>query len=331
MDQAASQSTQITAADYSTLGRRQAEFWASQAQAAKNLGTDKMSLGFKDLVDVINPLQHLPLVRNIYQAVTGDNDMKPAMKFVGDTLYGGPMGAISSGVDAIIKQASGKDMLETVVGWFGGAHSAAQTAVADNSAPAASAAGQTASSVANTVAAASANDDTKSSDVKWNQAEPSLSNRFAASLTTSPATPAPTAPEAAAANDSGSSANATQLAAADAPKPSAFCQSLKKNVPGNVQFTPQPQKVFFNPTAKQFAGVQPAAYQTPAAAGVSTFSASAKNPGDLPVPGPVDPITNSQSDFAQKMMNALDRYQAVQQTGTDAAPAVTPAAVNQGL
>ena len=59
--------------------------------------TDEASqgFGFADFVDTINPLQQLPLVGNLYRAVTGDEISQQA-RYAGSALYGmalgGPVG-----------------------------------------------------------------------------------------------------------------------------------------------------------------------------------------------------------------------------------------------
>jgi len=52
-------------------------------------------LRFSDVLDTLNPLQHLPVLGNVYRALTGDTISAPA-KVTGAALYGGPMGAIAS-------------------------------------------------------------------------------------------------------------------------------------------------------------------------------------------------------------------------------------------
>ena len=52
------------------------------------------SFGFSDLMDVINPLQHIPIVSNIYRAITGDS-MSATGRVVGGLLFGGPIGFLA--------------------------------------------------------------------------------------------------------------------------------------------------------------------------------------------------------------------------------------------
>ncbi|SDG24693.1 hypothetical protein SAMN05216241_10786 [Limimonas halophila] len=70
-------------------------------------GTPEYS--FADLVDVVNPLQHIPGVASVYQEVTGD-EIKGASQVVGSTLYGGPIGLIGGAANAIIDEATGDDV-----------------------------------------------------------------------------------------------------------------------------------------------------------------------------------------------------------------------------
>lgn len=72
---------------------------------------------FHHLLDVINPLQHLPLVGTLYRAITGDH-LGPVEKVMGDTLYGGLWGAVSSVADVAFEGLTGKSVEDTVLGWF---------------------------------------------------------------------------------------------------------------------------------------------------------------------------------------------------------------------
>ncbi len=72
---------------------------------------------FHRLMDVINPLQHLPLVGTVYRAITGDH-IGPVEKVMGDTLYGGMWGAVSSVADVAFEGLTGKSAEDTVLGWF---------------------------------------------------------------------------------------------------------------------------------------------------------------------------------------------------------------------
>lgn len=56
---------------------------------------DKDPFGFGDIIDMINPLQHIPIVNKLYQSATGDTIGAVAM-IVGGAIFGGPLGALTS-------------------------------------------------------------------------------------------------------------------------------------------------------------------------------------------------------------------------------------------
>lgn len=92
-------------------------------------------MSFWDFLDIINPLQHIPIVSTIYREITGDT-IQPSMRIMGDMLYGGVIGGMASIANAVVEQATGQDVGETVMASLGfgdGDHPAASTAVADAS------------------------------------------------------------------------------------------------------------------------------------------------------------------------------------------------------
>ena len=74
-------------------------------------------LTFLDLVDVVNPLQHIPLVSTLYREIT-DDTLAPAPRVMGDTLYMGPIGLAASVVNVLIEHNTGKDVGGHVVAMF---------------------------------------------------------------------------------------------------------------------------------------------------------------------------------------------------------------------
>ena len=60
--------------------------------------------GFKDFLDIINPLQHIPIVSTIYEHLTGDK-MGAAASIIGGGIYGGPIGAAAGAATAVVKTA----------------------------------------------------------------------------------------------------------------------------------------------------------------------------------------------------------------------------------
>lgn len=65
--------------------------------------------GFAELVDVINPLQHLPGISAVYRELTGDTIEAPA-RIAGGMLYGGPVGFVASAFETLMTEATGDDL-----------------------------------------------------------------------------------------------------------------------------------------------------------------------------------------------------------------------------
>jgi hypothetical protein len=82
--------------------------------ATKPAGEISFDATFEDLLDIVNPLQHLPVIGTLYRAVTGDK-MDVVPKIAGDTLYGGLWGAIGSLADTAFEAITGKDFGSTVL------------------------------------------------------------------------------------------------------------------------------------------------------------------------------------------------------------------------
>jgi len=68
----------------------------------------------KDVFDVINPLQHIPVIGAIYRHITGD-EISPMAHLAGDALYGGPIGGALALADIAYQKTTGKDVGETVI------------------------------------------------------------------------------------------------------------------------------------------------------------------------------------------------------------------------
>ena len=92
---------------------------------------------FSDLLDIINPLQHIPIISTIYHHLTGDTEGAVA-EVVGGTIYGallggGILGLIGSLINVAVEDSSGKGLDEHVLALFN--DETANTAVADTSSP----------------------------------------------------------------------------------------------------------------------------------------------------------------------------------------------------
>ena len=87
---------------------------AGAAPTAATALPDEGGITFDDLVDIVNPLQHIPVVSTIYRAITGDQ-IKTFPKIAGDTLYGGVTGFAGSMADTIFQKITGKSFGDTVL------------------------------------------------------------------------------------------------------------------------------------------------------------------------------------------------------------------------
>ncbi|MGB1539373.1 MAG: hypothetical protein ACPG80_00275 [Rickettsiales bacterium] len=65
--------------------------------------------GFDDLLDFINPLQHIPVVSTIYRAVTGD-EIGTGPRIFGGAVLGGVVGAGMALANAAVEYETGKDL-----------------------------------------------------------------------------------------------------------------------------------------------------------------------------------------------------------------------------
>ncbi len=103
--------------------------------------------GFDDLVDVVNPLQHLPVVSTIYRQSTGD-EIGLIPRLMGGLLFGGMPGLASATVNGGVAAGTGRDLGEHAMALLFGAepsptldpsaaeHAAAARAYADAGPPA---------------------------------------------------------------------------------------------------------------------------------------------------------------------------------------------------
>ena len=73
------------------------KFWSNDAPS------------FKDVLDTVNPLEHIPIISAIYQSLTG-NTPSTGSKLAGDALFGGPIGLVASIFDSIIQGETGTNI-----------------------------------------------------------------------------------------------------------------------------------------------------------------------------------------------------------------------------
>ncbi len=124
--------------------RRYTKFDRSASQVS-----DAADFSFGDFLDMVNPLQHIPVVSSVYRAVTGDS-INPVSRVAGDIMYGGALGVVSAVIggtsavaDAVNESQTGHDRTGAVLASLFGVDSkvaapATQVAqVDDKAAPAA--------------------------------------------------------------------------------------------------------------------------------------------------------------------------------------------------
>ena len=89
---------------------------------------------FSDVLDVINPLQHIPGVGMLYRSLTGD-ELGNGARVVGGGLFGGVFGLAGAAIDAVVDAVSGEDTGAHVMAFledsFNGAPTDDGTAVVD--------------------------------------------------------------------------------------------------------------------------------------------------------------------------------------------------------
>ncbi len=99
-------------------------------------------LTFGDFLDVVNPLQHLPVVGAVYRSLT-DDQIDPGAKLVGGVLYGGPLGLASAALNNAIEEHTGDDVTGHALAYLGLGGADAPTAEEALDAPVQQAAGPT--------------------------------------------------------------------------------------------------------------------------------------------------------------------------------------------
>ena len=84
--------------------------------AGKNM-TENQSTSFADMLEMVNPLQHLPVVSHFYRAETG-NDIPALAKVIGGGLMGGVVGAAGSAALSLFESVNGESILQAATKAF---------------------------------------------------------------------------------------------------------------------------------------------------------------------------------------------------------------------
>ncbi|MCB1538658.1 MAG: hypothetical protein H6865_03395 [Rhodospirillales bacterium] len=106
--------------------KAEAASFAPQAVPTKVEAGQRLGLG--DLIDIVNPLQHIPFVAAAYRKITGDT-ISPAAQFIGATLYGGPLGAAAAMGDIAIREYTGAGLGDRAIAALSGKSAPATPAV----------------------------------------------------------------------------------------------------------------------------------------------------------------------------------------------------------
>ena len=75
--------------------------------------------GFDDFLDIINPLQHIPLIGTAYRAITGDEMETPA-RLAGGALYGGLFGFLGALGTTVLEEITGESVDQKLASLFDG-------------------------------------------------------------------------------------------------------------------------------------------------------------------------------------------------------------------
>ena len=109
----------MTDIDRSSMNLAPASFAPATAPGSSSASKIKTwqdgdTTSFRDILAIVNPLQHIPVVGTIYRALTGDgNATMPSI--IGGALFGGPVGLALALAGNAFKSETGMDPGETVV------------------------------------------------------------------------------------------------------------------------------------------------------------------------------------------------------------------------
>ncbi len=87
------------------------------------------NIGWRDVVDTLNPLEHIPFVSTLFDEMTGHTPSSGS-QLAGGTLIGGPIGFFASLVNVIFQGETGKGLGGTMVAALSGGSTDAPTQVA---------------------------------------------------------------------------------------------------------------------------------------------------------------------------------------------------------
>jgi hypothetical protein len=101
---------------------------APAAKTAKPFSLwEKPEFSFGDFLDIINPLQHIPIVSTIYRNLSGDQ-IGSAPRVIGGALWGRVGGFVAGLINSVVEWFTGKDIGDHIYAaiWGNGADAVAQ-------------------------------------------------------------------------------------------------------------------------------------------------------------------------------------------------------------
>lgn len=105
----------INEGSYSPQQNARAGSDAAEAKPAAGAGADTAGMfgadgfGFDDFLDIINPLQHIPVISTLYREFTGD-EIESGARVIGGGIFGGGLGLAAAVVNSAIEAETGKDI-----------------------------------------------------------------------------------------------------------------------------------------------------------------------------------------------------------------------------
>ena len=79
------------------------------------LSFNEDGIGIEDAFDVLNVLEHIPVVSSIYQSVTEQENIGVVSQLAGDFLYGGPVGLAYSALNLAVESFTGTSINDAIV------------------------------------------------------------------------------------------------------------------------------------------------------------------------------------------------------------------------
>ena len=324
----------VNAAQNFAASAQDRQAWASSASMHDMLSADErinapaaqsdQEFSFWDVLDVINPLQHIPIVNNLYREATGDT-IKPTAQILGGVLFGGPIGLLAATLNASAEQEHGRSiggqLLAALRGEDGTTAKVAQTATPEGGSPGAAA--PAVNVAANTAAAV---DD--AADAAATAAAATTDPRLQAQMLAanapgrSPATAAPQPPTGTPEDQPRLTAGRFRPTTIPAPGAAAATAAVGQGAVPEQAAVRGPTNFFLHLQSGQPGGrnaltsartaAQASAPATaPAAVPAPGTTTQAKPPADATDPAPVPGQPVPKDQVANQMMRALERYQAM--------------------